>query len=469
MKKIIFLLMLLVSQSLFAIDYDAVLQSIFNNSKDVESIRLQYKNGLINNSKYSLEDEVVINVDTGKITVYPTDTTTFTGSSVSVTLPNDGKTTISASLGGSLTYEDSTKNTLSTSLGASHVFDLNPEEETSVEDLDQSIASLSNEKTYQERLITFENQLLNQLKLIVNADKNIKKVERTLNTQKDKIKQNLETEYYAAGSLRHKNDCNMVDINENQLKYLYKQFEELKEEFKATTGIDYMLPPSLKDYDLTFNPVLEGNSGVVISGLNLDKAELKSALSDRIVNNIGLSGNASYNNQPNKFGGQTETLGFVGSAGFNYDNWKFSAGFTGNYILGEIPPSLDRFTPSLTIGASWSSKNNKDAKDLEKESLNNNLLLQQIAYQDARIDYMNQIDSLNLDIYEFKNREIKEKANSEYLLNALDYEKELYENGFKTSEDYETAKFNIELDKYDQMLLTIDGIILENKIKNLMI
>ena len=464
MKKIIILLMLLVSQSLFAIDYDAVLQNIFNNSKDVETIRLRYKNGLINNSKYSLEDEIVIKADTGNITVYPTDTTNFSGSSVSVTLPNDGKTTISASLGGSLTYEDSTKNSLSTSLGASHVFDLNPEEETSVEDLGQSIASLSNEKTYQESLIAFENQLLNQLKLIVSADKNIKKVERTLKTQKDKIKQNLETDYYASGSLRHKNDTNMVAINENQLKYLYKQFDELKEEFKATTGLDYFLPPSLKDYDLTFDPVLDGNSNVVISGLNFDKAELESSLSDRIVNNIGISGNAMYN-KANK----SEILGFAGSARFNYDNWKFSAGFEGNYILGDILATQDRFSPSLTIGASWSSKNNQDAKDLDEEKLNNNLLLQQIAYQDARIDYMNQIDSLNLDIYEFKNREIQEKANSEYLLNTLDYEKELYENGFKTSEDYESAKFNIELDKYDQMLLTIDGIILENKIKNLMI
>ena len=462
MKSAIILILLLLSQGLFALDYDTMLDSVLNNSSDVDNIELQYKNGLINNSKNDLEDEMAISAGTGTISLLPSDNPlqndiNINDSFVSVTLPNDGKTTIQAQLSTGIHYEDNSIYTVRPSIGASHTFDLNPIEETTLEDLAQSKTSLLNERTYQVSLINLEKQLLNKLRNIITVEKNVITVERTIKTTEDAIEQSLETEYYAKDSLRHKNDVNKLNIYKNQLEYLNKQFTLAKEEFKEATLLDYEFPTELKEYDLTFKPLDEGNSDVILSLLDLDMANLKISNLDKINKNVIVNGalaptSISKNNSLNL------NLG----AQMQYDRWKFNASFNGNYDNAKL-------TPTLTVGATWSNDNQLVSQALDRESLNNEKLMAEIAYQDAKMNYLDQVDTLNLNIYNFNNTLIEANTNTEYLKNTVEYEKELFDNGFKTDDDYNNAVFNLEMNKYEEILITIDGILLELDIKNLMI
>ena len=100
MKKniILSIIIIMVCSTLYATDYNEIIQKAKSESKSVQNAELSYLNSKLTLEKSELEDELQITVS-GNAQVSPDLTLAPT---VKIVLPNDGSTTITATVPSSL-------------------------------------------------------------------------------------------------------------------------------------------------------------------------------------------------------------------------------------------------------------------------------------------------------------------------------------------------------------------------------
>lgn len=462
MKKSIILsiIIIMVCSTLYATDYNEIIQKAKSESKSVQNAELSYLNSKLTLEKSELEDELQITVS-GNAQVSPDLTVAPT---VKIVLPNDGSTTITATVPSSLNYDDTKIYSFSPKVTVDHNFDLSGFDEDVLTALSNSRTALYNEYTYQYALLSFENTCISTIKTIVNLEKNIENQNYLIEKSEKSIKEKLALGQITTSSITYKQLINQLELSKNTLRAYEKQYEIAKSQYKEATNLDWDGLSNLPSPDLTLSLLPTGNTKVIVATIDeeIAKENINSKNASLNPQNVKVSGGVESANSKNIL---SEKNSLTASAGATYSqgNWSVGASLSSSYDFNKN--SFD--TPSVTVSGSWSNKTTKRSDEIELQKLQNSLVSASNSASEEYTSYLQSYNALQLEVLQYEFNVTQTKANTEYLKANLENVKALYDAGLATKQELEDAEFNVKLDEYTQTVLVLDGLTLSNKIKML--
>ena len=462
MKKniILSIIIIMVCSTLYATDYNEIIQKAKSESKSVQNAELSYLNSKLTLEKSELEDELQITVS-GNAQVSPDLTVAPT---VKIVLPNDGSTTITATVPSSLNYDDTKIYSFSPKVTVDHNFDLSGFDEDVLTALSNSRTALNNEYTYQYALLSFENTCISTIKTIVNLEKNIENQSYLIEKSEKSIKEKLALGQITTSSITYKQLINQLELSKNTLKAYEKQYEIAKSQYKEATNLDWDGLSNLPSPDLTLSLLPTGNTKVILATIDeeIAKENINSKNASLNPQNVKVSGGVESANLKNSLG---EKNSLTASAGATYSqgNWSVGASLSSSYDFKKN--SFD--TPSVKVSGSWSNKTTKRSDEIELQKLQNSLVSASNSASEEYTSYLQSYNALQLEVLQYEFNVTQTKANTEYLKANLENVKALYDAGLATKQELEDAEFNVKLDEYTQTVLVLDGLTLSNKIKML--
>ena len=462
MKKniILSIIIIMVCSNLYATDYNEIIQKAKSESKSVQNAELSYLNSKLTLEKSELEDELQITVS-GNAQVSPDLTVAPT---VKIVLPNDGSTTITATVPSSLNYDDTKIYSFSPKVTVDHNFDLSGFDEDVLTALSNSRTALNNEYTYQYALLSFENTCISTIKTIVNLEKNIENQSYLIEKSEKSIKEKLALGQITTSSITYKQLINQLELSKNTLKAYEKQYEIAKSQYKEATNLDWDGLSNLPSPDLTLSLLPTGNTKVILATIDeeIAKENINSKNASLNPQNVKVSGGVESANSKNIL---SEKNSLTASAGATYSqgNWSVGASLSSSYDFKKN--SFD--TPSVTVSGSWSNKTTKRSDEIELQKLQNSLVSASNSASEEYTSYLQSYNALQLEVLQYEFNVTQTNANTEYLKANLENVKALYDAGLATKQELEDAEFNVKLDEYTQTVLVLDGLTLSNKIKML--
>ena len=462
MKKSIILsiIIIMVCSSIYATDYNEIIQKAKSESKSVQNAELSYLNSKLTLEKSELEDELQITVS-GNAQVSPDLTVAPT---VKIVLPNDGSTTITATVPSSLNYDDTKIYSFSPKVTVDHNFDLSGFDEDVLTALSNSRTALNNEYTYQYALLSFENTCISTIKTIVNLEKNIENQSYLIEKSEKSIKEKLALGQITTSSITYKQLINQLELSKNTLKAYEKQYEIAKSQYKEATNLDWDGLSNLPSPDLTLSLLPTGNTKVILATIDEEIAKENINSKNAALNpqNVKVSGGVESANLKNSLG-EKNSLTATAGATYSQGNWSVGASLSSSYDFKKN--SFD--TPSVTVSGSWSNKTTKRSDEIELQKLQNSLVSASNSASEEYTSYLQSYNALQLEVLQYEFNVTQTKANTEYLKANLENVKALYDAGLATKQELEDAEFNVKLDEYTQTVLVLDGLTLSNKIKML--
>lgn len=464
---------------IYSASYNDILSSAKNNSYSFQNSKLSYQNSLISINAMDREDEPVWTVS-GTITPYSeaSENKDLTTSQLeaSLTLPNDGGTTIKLASPFTVGYEDGYF-AISPSVSASHSFNLNPYDSDYLSDLRSSKNHLDAELSFSKSELSFENQVLSLMKTILTQEKSIKSTEKQIADARKRVEDNLSLGVITADSYPYKEAMLNIQMLENNLDTQKKSYETSLSDYRNMTGLEWDGVTDLPEPSLVFEVSENGNSSIISSSLNLQIAERAVEEQDKKMNPsaIELSGSLAFdvNNHARKQtinipGGviqEKDVLDTVAgklTLGYTGNSWRVNGTFSGGMDLSSNPT----FVPAITISGTWSSNLTKNTEQDKLDSLKNDSLKASNDYQNAVIEYQKELFNLRNEVSLYSSEVDYNKNNREYLEAKLALEQQSYEMGLSSQQDVDDAKFELELSRYDDIMLQLDGLILENNIRS---
>lgn len=462
MKKniILSIIIIMVCSNLYATDYNEIIQKAKSESKSVQNAELSYLNSKLTLEKSELEDELQITVS-GNAQVSPDLTVAPT---VKIVLPNDGSTTITATVPSSLNYDDTKIYSFSPKVTVDHNFDLSGFDEDVLTALSNSRTALNNEYTYQYALLSFENTCISTIKTIVNLEKNIENQSYLIEKSEKSIKEKLALGQITTSSITYKQLINQLELSKNTLKAYEKQYEIAKSQYKEATNLDWDGLSNLPSPDLTLSLLPTGNTKVILATIDEEIAKENINSKNAALNpqNVKVSGGVESANLKNSLG-EKNSLTATAGATYSQGNWSVGASLSSSYDFKKN--SFD--TPSVTVSGSWSNKTTKRSDEIELQKLQNSLVSASNSASEEYTSYLQSYNALQLEVLQYEFNVTQTNANSEYLKANLENVKALYDAGLATKQELEDAEFNVKLDEYTQTVLVLDGLTLSNKIKML--
>ena len=462
MKKniILSIIIIMVCSTLYATDYNEIIQKAKSESKSVQNAELSYLNSKLTLEKSELEDELQITVS-GNAQVSPDLTVAPT---VKIVLPNDGSTTITATVPSSLNYDDTKIYSFSPKVTVDHNFDLSGFDEDVLTALSNSRTALNNEYTYQYALLSFENTCISTIKTIVNLEKNIENQSYLIEKSEKSIKEKLALGQITTSSITYKQLINQLELSKNTLKAYEKQYEIAKSQSKEATNLDWDGLSNLPSPDLTLSLLPTGNTKVILATIDEEIAKENINSKNAALNpqNVKVSGGVESANLKNSLG-EKNSLTATAGATYSQGNWSVGASLSSSYDFKKN--SFD--TPSVTVSGSWSNKTTKRSDEIELQKLQNSLVSASNSASEEYTSYLQSYNALQLEVLQYEFNVTQTNANSEYLKANLENVKALYDAGLTTKQELEDAEFNVKLDEYTQTVLVLDGLTLSNKIKML--
>ncbi len=462
MKKniILSIIIIMVCSTLYATDYNEIIQKAKSESKSVQNAELSYLNSKLTLEKSELEDELQITVS-GNAQVSPDLTVAPT---VKIVLPNDGSTTITATVPSSLNYDDTKIYSFSPKVTVDHNFDLSGFDEDVLTALSNSRTALNNEYTYQYALLSFENTCISTIKTIVNLEKNIENQSYLIEKSEKSIKEKLALGQITTSSITYKQLINQLELSKNTLKAYEKQYEIAKSQYKEATNLDWDGLSNLPSPDLTLSLLPTGNTKVIVATIDEEIAKENINSKNAALNpqNVKVSGGVESANLKNSLG-EKNSLTATAGATYSQGNWSVGASLSSSYDFKKN--SFD--TPSVTVSGSWSNKTTKRSDEIELQKLQNSLVSASNSASEEYTSYLQSYNALQLEVLQYEFNVTQTNANSEYLKANLENVKALYDAGLATKQELEDAEFNVKLDEYTQTVLVLDGLTLSNKIKML--
>ena len=462
MKKniILSIIIIMVCSNLYATDYNEIIQKAKSESKSVQNAELSYLNSKLTLEKSELEDELQITVS-GNAQVSPDLTVAPT---VKIVLPNDGSTTITATVPSSLNYDDTKIYSFSPKVTVDHNFDLSGFDEDVLTALSNSRTALNNEYTYQYALLSFENTCISTIKTIVNLEKNIENQSYLIEKSEKSIKEKLALGQITTSSITYKQLINQLELSKNTLKAYEKQYEIAKSQYKEATNLDWDGLSNLPSPDLTLSLLPTGNTKVIVATIDEEIAKENINSKNAALNpqNVKVSGGVESANLKNSLG-EKNSLTATAGATYSQGNWSVGASLSSSYDFNKN--SFD--TPSVKVSGSWSNKTTKRSDEIELQKLQNSLVSASNSASEEYTSYLQSYNALQLEVLQYEFNVTQTKANTEYLKANLENVKALYDAGLATKQELEDAEFNVKLDEYTQTVLVLDGLTLSNKIKML--
>ena len=468
-KKLTILIVLLACGSLLsaATAYSTILSSAKANSPQMQNAELTYQNSLLTQQQNDLDDVVQVTVSSGTVSVLPADNSKVTGikhdlslePTVEIVLPNDGQTTITASTGLGFEYGDKDYYSVSPSVSAKHTFDLTGYDSDLAVSLSNSRTALQSEMTYRMAHLSFESQVLSSIKAILQAEQQLDEAKWNLSKAEKTLSDSLELGNMSEGSISYLQTVNQINLQKNSIAALEKQIATASEQYTTLTGLTWDGVEELPSPDLTLNILPSGNTDVILAGIDVEIASQNIEAKNASVSPSAIIVNGGVNGQISSSGKAIE-----GSAGVTYNagNWSIGTGFSASKVQGS-----NDLNPSLTFAGSWTNKTTKRSDDLELQKLNNDLISAQNNLTDARTEYVQSAQNLQLEILNYTYTLQNQDAQNSYLASNLEYLNRLYEAGLCSHDEIEDAQKELEWAEYDNTINIIDGLIIENKIAQL--
>lgn len=473
-KKLTILTVLLACGSFLsaATAYSTILSNAKANSPQMQNAELTYQNSLLTQQQNDLDDVVQVTVSSGTVSVLPADNgfNPQTGRetvnedlslepTVEVILPNDGQTTITASAGLGFEYGDKDYYSVSPSVSAKHTFDLTGYDSDIAVSLSNSKTALQSEMTYRMAHLSFESQVLSSIKAILQAEQQLDEAKWNLSKAEKTLSDSLELGNMSENSISYLQTVNQINLQKNSIAALEKQIATAGEQYTTLTGLTWDGVEDLPSPDLTLNILPSGNTNVVIAGIDVEIATQNIEAKNASVSPSAIVVNGGVNGQISSSG---KAVGGNAGVTYNAGNWSIGTGFSASKAQGS-----NDLNPSLTFAGSWTNKTTKRSDDLELQKLNNDLISAQNDLTDARTEYVQSAQNLQLEILNYTYTLQNQEAQNSYLSSNLEYLNQLYEAGLCSLDDIEDAQKELEWAEYDNTINIIDGLILENKIAQL--
>lgn len=461
MKRIalfIFLSLIIVS-SIFSISLDEIISGAKELSPTYQNMILSYENSLINIRSLENKDKIGVSVSATVNPLYEDrllseEKGMSASSSATLTLPNNGNTTLSLGAGVTALYDgSSTVTTLS--LGASHVLDFTGYNSSDSEDLTLASTKYSTELSKNTSELNFEKTVINTVSALLGYEKNIKKLEKSYNDQKALVDKMDTLGTYSTTSTTYINAVNVLNQYEASLESAKKQFENAKANFEKVSGMEWTELDELPEPVLDLKVYDNGNTSVLLKSLSVSSAaeSYKAQLAKENPMNLSLSGkiNGSISD--------TSSTSISGTVAYTGDNWSLS-------VAPGVSITKDKTTPSVTISGSWSNGGTQNTNDDDTlKAASNKVLSAENDYRDALSSYFEDAQSLSLRILSWQASYSNSKAALDYAKMVYENEKAMYEYGFSTEKDVNAALLNVISAEYDLKTTILDGLSLERDLK----
>ena len=472
MKKalLIIVVSLFALSSVFAVSLDDIINGAKELSPTYQNVILSYENSLINIRNLERKDKVGVAVSASVDPLYEKVTVTrnpVTGavdeedykgfnasSSATITLPNDGKTTITGGVGVTTLYDGSSTAT-SLSLDASHTFDFTGYSSSTSDDLTLATTKYSTELSKSTSELNFEKSVINTVSAILSYEKNIKKAQKSLDDQKSIVEKMDTLGTYSKTSTTYINAVNVLNQLQASLDAAEKQYENALKSFEKVSGMEWTGLDEIPEPVLDLKIYDNGNTSVLISSLKAEAAveSYKAEAAKLNPMNLSISGKVSGTIS------DSPSTTISGSLSYTGDNWSLSA-------TPGVTITKDKTTPSLTIAGKWSNGGTISTSDEDTlTAASNKMISAQNDYRDALSSYFDEAQSLSLRVLSWEANYSNAKASLDYAKTVYENEKVMLEYGFSTEKDVKSAELNMISAEYDLKTTMLEGLSLERDLK----
>ena len=466
MKKALLLIVvsLFALSSLFAVSLDDIINGAKELSPTYQNVILSYENSLINIRSLERKDKVGVSVSASVNPLYEenslqggsveTKKGINTSSTATITLPNDGKTTISGEVGVKTLY-DGSSTTTSLSLDASHTFDFTGYSSSTTDDLTLATTKYSTELSKATSELNFEKSVINTVSVILSYEKNIKKAQKSVDDQKSIVEKMETLGTYSKSSTTYINAVNVLNQLQSSLDSAQKQYENALKSFEKVSGMEWTGLDDIPEPVLDLKIYDNGNTSVLISSLKAEAAveNYKAEVAKLNPMNLSVSGKVNGTISDSSSTSISTSLSYTG------DNWSISA-------TPGLSITKDKTVPSLTISGRWSNGGTMNTNDEDALSASSNKMVSaENDYRDAFSSYFDEAQSLSLRILSWEAEYSNAKASLDYAKMMYENEKVMLEYGFSTEKDVRSAELSVISAEYDLNMTMLEGLSLERDLK----
>ena len=466
MKKafLVIVVSLFALSSVFSVSLDEIINGAKELSPTYQNVILSYENSLINIRSLERKDKVGVSVSASVNPLYEensllggsveTKKGINTSSTATLTLPNDGKTTISGGVGVK-TFYDGSSTTTSLSLDASHTFDFTGYSSSTTDDLTLATTKYSTELSKATSELNFEKSVINTVSAILSYEKNIKKAQKSVDDQKSIIEKMETLGTYSKSSTTYINAVNVLNQLQSSLDSAQKQYENALKSFEKVSGMEWTGLDDIPEPVLDLKIYDNGNTSVLISSLKAEAAveNYKAEVAKLNPMNLSVSGKVNGTISDSSSTSISTSLSYTG------DNWSISA-------TPGLSITKDKTVPSLTISGRWSNGGTMNTNDEDALSASSNKMVSaENDYRDAFSSYFDEAQSLSLRILSWEAEYSNAKASLDYAKMMYENEKVMLEYGFSTEKDVRSAELSVISAEYDLKMTMLEGLSLERDLK----
>ena len=466
MKKtfLVIVVSLFALSSVFSVSLDEIINGAKELSPTYQNVILSYENSLINIRSLERKDKVGVSVSASVNPLYEensllggsveTKKGINTSSTATLTLPNDGKTTISGGVGVK-TFYDGSSTTTSLSLDASHTFDFTGYSSSTTDDLTLATTKYSTELSKATSELNFEKSVINTVSAILSYEKNIKKAQKSVDDQKSVVEKMETLGTYSKSSTTYINAVNVLNQLQSSLDSAQKQYENALKSFEKVSGMEWTGLDDIPEPVLDLKIYDNGNTSVLISSLKAEAAveNYKAEVAKLNPMNLSVSGKVNGTISDSSSTSISTSLSYTG------DNWSISA-------TPGLSITKDKTVPSLTISGRWSNGGTMNTSDEDALSASSNKMVSaENDYRDAFSSYFDEAQSLSLRILSWEAEYSNAKASLDYAKMMYENEKVMLEYGFSTEKDVRSAELSVISAEYDLKMTMLEGLSLERDLK----
>ncbi|WP_320121596.1 hypothetical protein [uncultured Sphaerochaeta sp.] len=455
--------------SAFSQSLEDIVSRALGESTQMQDLEITKNNALLTQSISQAEDDVGITVSSGEVSAtYDPSANAYifrtNGVGASFVLPDDGNTTIGVTTG-LLTYQASGSTyAINPTISASHTitYGYTTDNRESLANRQTEVLATS---SYESSKLTFANTIYKQISSLLENEKSIKQTEKQIADLHLDLEQNLSLKLIREGSLTHETQKQAIASQEATLSGLQASRELLLRQYATLTGSTWEGVDSIPEPVLDFSSNEEGNSNVLMQSLALSMAKEDLALKMAEFENKSLKLGGSLNlGASNKISGnETITPGI--SATLAGKQFSLTGKVEGTYDI----TANDFIPPTVSISGSWSNNPTSTTDSLTVQKLQNEVLLAEIAYANAKNDYQQSVTSLENRIASWNLSYMLLGQTMDYHQQVLDQQQDLAERGLATQSEVDDAAFTVEMDAYDVAVTLLSGLQLENEIRILQI
>ena len=466
MKKafLVIVVSLFALSSVFSVSLDEIINGAKELSPTYQNVILSYENSLINIRSLERKDKVGVSVSASVNPLYEensllggsveTKKGINTSSTATITLPNDGKTTISGEVGVKTLY-DGSSTTTSLSLDASHTFDFTGYSSSTTDDLTLAITKYSTELSKATSELNFEKSVINTVSAILSYEKNIKKAQKSVDDQKSIIEKMETLGTYSKSSTTYINAVNVLNQLQSSLDSAQKQYANALKSFEKVSGMEWTGLDDIPEPVLDLKIYDNGNTSVLISSLKAEAAveNYKAEVAKLNPMNLSISGKVNGTISDSSSTSISTSLSYTG------DNWSISA-------TPGLSITKDKTVPSLTISGRWSNGGTMNTNDEDALSASSNKMVSaENDYRDSFSSYFDESQSLSLRILSWEADYSNVKASLDYAKMMYENEEVMLEYGFSTEKDVRSAELSVISAEYDLKMTMLEGLSLERDLK----